>query len=36
MTPAPERPYLSIVVPVKNGQAMLPIMLGNLVRSVRM
>jgi GT2 family glycosyltransferase len=33
MTPAPERPYLSIIVPVKNGQAMLPIMLGNLVRS---
>ena len=29
----PERPYLSIVVPVKNGQTVLPIMLGNLVRS---
>jgi GT2 family glycosyltransferase len=33
MTAAPERPYLSIIVPVKNGQTVLPIMLGNLVRS---
>ena len=33
MTPAPERPYLSIIVPVKNGVSVLPTMLGNLVRS---
>lgn len=33
MTPAPERPYLSIIVPVKNGHTVLPTMLGNLVRS---
>jgi GT2 family glycosyltransferase len=33
MTLTPERPYLSIIVPVKNGQMVLPIMLGNLVRS---
>ena len=33
MTSAPERPYLSIIVPVKNGQSVLPIMLGNVVRS---
>jgi GT2 family glycosyltransferase len=30
---APERPYLSIIVPVKNGETVLPVMLGNLVRS---
>jgi hypothetical protein len=29
----PERPYLSIIVPVKNGQPVLPLMLGNLSRS---
>jgi len=29
----PERPYLSVVVPVKNGQSVLPVMLGNLSRS---
>jgi Glycosyl transferase family 2 len=33
MTSAPERPYLSIIIPVKNGQTVLPIMLGNLVQS---
>jgi len=33
MTSAPERPYLSIIVPVKNGHSVLPTMLGNLVRS---
>ena len=33
MTLAPERPYLSIIVPVKNGQMVLPIMLRLLVGS---
>ena len=31
--PHPERPYLSVIVPVKNGHSVLPTMLGNLVRS---
>jgi len=33
MTSTPERPYLSVIVPVKNGHSVLPTMLGNLVRS---
>ena len=33
MTSPLERPYLSVVVPVKNGQSVLPTMLGNLARS---